>query len=261
MLVLTRRTKDKVSFPQVGITIHFLRVQPGQVKVGVDAPREIAILRDDAELHETADFVRRQIAHLPKQVRHGIRNELHEISVGLHLVKELYNANLNTEAEEVFRSLQESLKRLDQNAALRKSSDLIENSDEKQQRVIVLIEDDQNQRMLLAEFLRLKGYLVQEFTDGEPAVDYLLSNDPPSAILVDMNMPNFDGRETVRSLRGTKKFDAVPIYAISGTSPEDNGLPMGRDGVNRWFPKPLSVETLITTLDNTSPATRNQVPA
>ena len=120
MLVLTRRTKDKVFFPQVGITIHFLRVQPGQVKVGVDAPRDIAILRDDSEQEENADSVHRQIARLPRDVRRGIRNELHQISVGMHLVRELYRANLVDEAEETFASLQAVLERLDQNAALRR---------------------------------------------------------------------------------------------------------------------------------------------
>ena len=47
MLVLTRRSKDKIHFPQLAVTIHFIRVQSGQVKVGVDAPREIKILRDE----------------------------------------------------------------------------------------------------------------------------------------------------------------------------------------------------------------------
>ena len=248
MLVLTRRARDKVSFPQVGITVHFLRVQPGQVKVGVEAPRDIAIVRDEIAKDQTANFVRRQLALLPRDIRHGIRNELHHISVGMHLIRELMQANLLDEANQTIDSLQDALKRLDQNESLRKPGDHGEETPRKS-KIIVLIEDDCNQRKLLADFLRTKGFQVREFCDGEEAVAYFQENDPPGAILVDMKMPKLDGRSTVESLRQREQFHSVPIFAVSGTSPEENGLSMGSQGVNRWFPKPISVDTLVSAID------------
>ena len=255
MLVLTRKSKDKVSFPQVGITVHFIRVQAGQVKVGVDAPRDIAIIRDNAEDRDAAELVRRQLAHLPREVRHGIRNELHEISVGLHLFRELLKAGLVDEAEETFASLQGALERLDQNEVLRRPE---HHPDNNSSGSVAIIEDDKNQRKLLADFLRITGYHVLEFPDGDQAIDYFNENDPPNAVLVDMHMPGRDGRATVETLRQSQRFSEVPIFAVSGTSPAENGLTMGSQGVDRWFPKPVSVETLMTAIDKALTTTPSQ---
>lgn len=262
MLVLTRRAKDKVSFPQVGITIHFLRVHSGQAKVGVDAPRDIAIIRDEVDNNQAAEFVRRQLAMLPRDVRHGIRNELHEISVGLHLVRELVKAGLLDEAEETFGTLQAALQRLDENAVLRSPVTGTGSSTSSNQSV-VLIEDDQNQRNLLGDVLRLQGFNVVEFEDGEAACAYFEDNDPPAAVLVDMKMPGWDGKSTVEWLRGSERFSSMPIFAVSGTSPEENGLAMGRAGVDRWFPKPLSVDTLVNAIQQfeSPPTSTNSVSA
>jgi carbon storage regulator CsrA len=258
VLVLTRRSKDKISFPQVGITVHFIRVQAGQVKVGVDAPRDVAIIRDEVDDGATAEFMRRQLARLPREVRHGIRNELHEISVGLHLFRELVRANLPEEADETFAGLQQALTRLDQNEVLRRPE--AAETEETSNEPIAVVEDDDNQRRLLADLLRMRGYQVLEFADGEEALDYFKENPPPGALLVDMRMPRRDGKSTVETLRRSEHFSSVPIFAVSGTSPEENGLSMGSQGVDRWFPKPLSVQALISAIDQSS-ASPTRVPA
>ena len=247
VLVLTRRAKDKVSFPQLGITVHFIRVQSGQVKVGVDAPRDIAIVRDEVDNGETAEIVRRQLAQLPREVRHGIRNELHQISVGMHLYRELNEANQSSEAFEIFQSLQEALKRLDQNEVLRRPEQSQRN--ESRSNEIALIEDDRNQRKLLGDLLRMKGFQVIELVDGEAALEYFTENEPPDAVLIDMKMPRLDGRGTVETMRQSERFANVPIFAVSESSPAENGLVMGREGVDRWFPKPLSIETLLAAIE------------
>ncbi|QEF96243.1 hypothetical protein Mal15_02700 [Stieleria maiorica] len=247
MLVLSRRTKDKVSFPQVGVTVHFIRVQSGQVKIGIDAPRSITIVRDEVSDGDAiAEMVRRQIAQLPQETRHGIRNELHEITVGLHLYRELIRAGINDEAEETFDSLQESLKRLDSNEAFRRPDAPPVTDPDRE--TIALIEDSANERRMLAEVLQLKGYQVLEFSNGANALQHFEDNDAPGLVLVDMNMPELDGHQTVTMMRQSERFRDVPIFAVSGTSPEENDLVMGRQGVDRWLPKPLSLETLMNSI-------------
>ena len=248
MLVLSRRSKDKISFPQVGITVHFIRVQSGHAKVGIDAPREIAIMRDEVnDDGAAAEFVRRQLSRLPRQIRHGIRNELHQVSVGLHLYKELIQAGLEQEAQETFKSLTEAIARLDSNEALQrpdaKPNDIID------QASIILIEDNANEREMLAGLLRLRGYQVNCFCNGAEAIDHLDGSDPPGVVLVDMKMPKLNGTDTVNALRRKEKFDNTFIFAISGTSPQDNGLLIGHKCVDRWFPKPLNPEFVISAIE------------
>jgi carbon storage regulator len=45
MLVLTRRPSEKIIFPGSGITVQVLEIRGHAVKIGVDAPREIQVLR------------------------------------------------------------------------------------------------------------------------------------------------------------------------------------------------------------------------
>ena len=122
MLVLSRRAQEKISFPQVGITIHFLRVRSGTTKVGIDAPMDVQIVRDevDDDAAMAAEATRKELVRLPRQERHAIRNELHTISVGLHLFREQMQLGLDDEAQETFETVMTSLKALDANDVLRR---------------------------------------------------------------------------------------------------------------------------------------------
>lgn len=248
MLVVTRHSKDKISFPQVGITIHFIRVHSGNVKIGIDAPRDIAIVRDEIESSETtASLIRRQFLRLPRDIRHGVRNELHQISIGLHLYRELIQAGQEQEAEEAFVAMQESLQRLDENQILQRAP--VRNTTKADQGNVLVVEDIANEREMLADFLRLHGYGVNTFANGTEVLRYLEVNTPPKVILVDMKMPECDGPTTVRRIRSDARIGSTQIFALSGTSPKENGLESGSSGINRWFPKPVNPQGLINAIE------------
>ena len=245
MLVVTRHSKEKISFPQVGITIRFIRVHSGNVKVGIDAPRDIAIVRDEIESNETtASLIRRQFLRLPRDIRHGIRNELHQISVGLHLYRELLQAGHAQEAEDAFQTMQECLQRLDENQVFQRRPEPSRGSGN-----ILLVEDIANEREMLADFLRLHGYGVNTFCNGSEVLNHLRASGPPKVVLVDMKMPHCDGPTTVRQIRSDSKTQSTQIFALSGTSPKENGLESGAKGIDRWFPKPVNPQGLINAIE------------
>jgi carbon storage regulator len=47
VLVLTRRPQEKILLPGLGITIEVIAIQPGVVRLGIDAPAEVTILREE----------------------------------------------------------------------------------------------------------------------------------------------------------------------------------------------------------------------
>ncbi|MEM6329336.1 MAG: response regulator [Planctomycetota bacterium] len=247
MLVVTRRSTDKISFPQLGITVHFIRVQGSSAKVGVDAPRDIVIVRDEV-LDDEAGVakLRDQWLRLPSDVRHEIRNELHAVSVGLHLYKQQLAAGLDDEAGETFDEIQSAISRIDENDVLRRPE---AEAEERPRRglpgTILLVEDDDNEREMLAGILRLKGHAVVSVRDGQEALDYLAGHDTPSVVMVDMKMPRCDGGTMVNALRGDQRHSAARVFAISGSSPEENSLQVGEGGVDRWFRKPLNPQYLL----------------
>ena len=247
MLVLTRRSNERLSFPQVGITVHFIRVQAGHVKIGVDAPRDIAIVRDEIADEQAAEaFVRRQFLRLPRDVRREIRDQLHEVRNGTQLYRELLTAGMLSEAKETFANLQAALNRLEDNEVLRHPD---------QDRLpsvpgaVVLIDDEANERELLSGFLRLRGHHVASFSKASEALQYLAKSDRPWFVLVNVQMRDGQGPATIRQIRAADRHSDVEVFALGCASPQEYELETGSRGVSRWFPKPLNPRLLIEALE------------
>ncbi|MEQ8208465.1 MAG: response regulator [Lacipirellulaceae bacterium] len=272
MLVLSRRSKEKLSFPELGITVHFLRIQSGAVKVGVDAPPSIKIVRDEiAGSGKQAEETRRQLLRLPREVRHDIRNELHSISIGLHLYQEQMRVGDAKDAQETFDEIMAAVRRLDENDVLQRkpeskkpiyprlsqlpdgeeSSSNDRSVDKSANPRILLAEDDENEREMLAGFLRLGGLDVDTVGDGEQAVNYLSQNQRPGLLLLDMKMPLCDGPEVVRFVRSHEQHRDLTIFGVSGSTPEENNVAVGSQGVDRWISKPLDPPGLLKAVQET----------
>lgn len=242
MLVLSRKEDQKVSFPGLGITVQILRVQGSTVRLGVDAPLEVRIIRDELEESPDNSPPRSHVIRLPQNLRHELRNELNSLSIALHLFKQEWDAGYRDDAEATFDKLVAHLERVCSNQALSREGPPVR---EPAESTALVVEDEANEREMLAGFLRLHGYHVATAGDGLEAIDYLESNAQPSVILIDMRMPRCDGPSTLRRIRKNPAFDAVKIFAISGSTPEEYHLNTERDGVNGWFMKPLNPKSLV----------------
>lgn len=243
MLVITRRSSEKISFPQIGVKLHFIRVQGSAAKVGIDAPRDILIVRDEvSDDKEAAAKLNEQWLRLPKEVRHEIRNELHALGVGIHLLREQLKLGLQEESEETFAAIQEAIDKIDSNKILQRP---VQGETRSLTGTVVLVEDNDNEREMLAGFLRLQGHNVVALRDGAEAIDYLATHEAPKVVLMDMRMPNCDGGSAVRKLRCDSRHASTRIFAISGSEPKDNSLEVGQGGVDRWFRKPLNPQFLL----------------
>jgi carbon storage regulator CsrA len=109
---------------------------------------------------------------------------------------------------------------------------------------ILLVEDDQNEQALMRTLLEMEGYRVHTASNGIEAMK-CLERVSPQCVLLDMMMPECDGPETLERLRAIPSFDELPVFAVSGTSPESMGVAIGTDGVEDWFPKPLNAPRLV----------------
>lgn len=55
MLVLSRRVGEEITLPELGITIRVVKVRSGAASVGVDAPRNLRVLRGELTAFESAE--------------------------------------------------------------------------------------------------------------------------------------------------------------------------------------------------------------
>jgi CheY-like chemotaxis protein len=108
----------------------------------------------------------------------------------------------------------------------------------------LLVEDNPQERELMALFLRSEGLDVDTAGDGCDALDYLKARGRPDVVLLDMGLPRVDGPTTVREIRRDPAWAGLKIFAVSGHSAEEYQLPIGPAGVDRWFQKPVDPTVL-----------------
>ena len=105
---------------------------------------------------------------------------------------------------------------------------------------ILVVEDDQDSRDLIAEVLTSDGYAVTQARNGRDALAKLSTMSPePTLVLLDMMMPEMDGEEFLRVL-GPQRLVSLPVVVLSGYAPETRAL--GARGVLR---KPIEMDALL----------------
>jgi DNA-binding response OmpR family regulator len=110
---------------------------------------------------------------------------------------------------------------------------------------ILIVDDEDNQRMTLAIALRLEGFDVIEARDGEDALGVLESRDADIAI-VDLMMPGINGLDVARRMR-TRHPD-VRVVLTSAYHLSERQMERADVGAIGFVPKPYRLEDLCTFL-------------
>ena len=83
---------------------------------------------------------------------------------------------------------------------------------------VLIVDDNDLNRELLAEVLRAGGYATAEAADGQKALDYLHGRAArPSLILLDLMMPVMDGWEFLRRRRKEAPLAAIPVVVFTAS--------------------------------------------
>jgi len=115
---------------------------------------------------------------------------------------------------------------------------------------ILVVDDYSDNRILLATWLRAKGYKVIEASDGKEGV-LQANRSNPDLILMDLAMPELDGIEATRQLRQRRAHNSTPIFAISAYATGDVKEDALAAGCNQVFDKPLDLASLLGNIQST----------
>lgn len=112
---------------------------------------------------------------------------------------------------------------------------------------VLVIDDDPSFLDTMRSVLANEGYNVLTSSNGAKGLDMIRYTPRDiGAVLLDFNMPRFNGAETLQFLR--QLSPAAKVLAVSGVKSDE--LPSDfRDGVERFIPKPFSNAELLKTLD------------
>jgi CheY-like chemotaxis protein len=83
---------------------------------------------------------------------------------------------------------------------------------------ILVVDDDESARFVLTGCLEDAGYDVDCAGNGRAALDHLRGGKPPALILLDLGMPEMDGREFLESQRQDAAIAGIPVFLLSGSS-------------------------------------------
>jgi PAS domain S-box-containing protein len=112
---------------------------------------------------------------------------------------------------------------------------------------ILLVDDSEDSRTLVALYLRRAGFVVKEAGTGGDGLD-LASADHPDLVILDVRLPDIDGFEVCRRLKTSAPTAAIPVLLLSaayrGSEERARGLKSGADA---YLTHPVEPSELVTT--------------
>ncbi|HKH92315.1 MAG TPA: response regulator [Gemmatimonadaceae bacterium] len=109
---------------------------------------------------------------------------------------------------------------------------------------LLLVEDNEDNRIIYSTVLRHLGYRVIEAQDGVEAVE-LARTVQPDLILMDISIPRMDGWEATRILRRDSRTSAIPIIALTAHALADDRERAAEVGFSSYLAKPIEPRVVV----------------
>ncbi len=113
--------------------------------------------------------------------------------------------------------------------------------------LVLIIDDAEDLRLIVAEFLETHGFRVTTVKNGFEGVRVAVES-KPNVILMDLDMPGMDGLETARLLKRQAVTAAIPIVAFTGQTLLNDLPRLQACGFTELISKPHLPQELLATL-------------
>jgi PAS domain S-box-containing protein len=115
---------------------------------------------------------------------------------------------------------------------------------------VLLVEDNPVNQQIAAELMQVQGIAVETAGNGREALDLLAAAGPDyyDLVLMDLEMPALDGHETTLELRRDRRFDGVPVIAMTAHALADVRERCLAEGMQDYVTKPIDPNLLYATL-------------
>ena len=123
--------------------------------------------------------------------------------------------------------------------------------------LILVVDDEPKVARLARDYLEKNGFRVTIAGDGQSALA-IARREKPDLVILDLLLPQIDGREVCRILRRESDVPIIMLTALSEEIDQVTGLEIGADD---YITKPFSVRTLVARVRSLLRRTRGEVNA
>jgi two-component system cell cycle response regulator DivK len=108
--------------------------------------------------------------------------------------------------------------------------------------LVLVVDDDERNRKLAQDVLRRSGVRTIEAASGAAAIA-LAGERVPDVVLLDLRLPDMEGRDVARALRQEGRTADIPVVALTALRYPDGGARLLADGFSGYLEKPIDVRT------------------
>lgn len=112
-------------------------------------------------------------------------------------------------------------------------------------RVVLVVEDNENNRYLTTFLLERAGFRVVHATSGPEALEVAL-RERPRLILMDIQLPEMDGYAVTERLRAHPELSAIPVVGVSSYATAADRARALAAGLAGYIEKPIDPETFVS---------------
>jgi two-component system, cell cycle response regulator DivK len=110
--------------------------------------------------------------------------------------------------------------------------------------LILIVEDNEQNRRLARDLLQVHGYRTAEAETGEDGVA-LAAAQAPALVVMDIHLPGISGIEALAQLRALPDTRAIPIIAFTASVMPQDRTDILAAGFDAFVSKPINLETFL----------------
>ena len=111
-------------------------------------------------------------------------------------------------------------------------------------KVILVIEDQEDNRRIMRDLLTSANYEIIEAVTGQEGV-HSAETHQPDLILMDIQLPDFDGYEATRKIKAIPALKSIPIIAVTSYALSGDDIKAFEAGCDAYVSKPFSPRALL----------------
>ena len=119
--------------------------------------------------------------------------------------------------------------------------------------MILIVEDNEANRLLAGAVLEREGYRVEMAGNAEEALQKL-ANSSPDLILMDVQMPGMDGLTLTRRLKGDARTADIPVVALTALAMMGDRERTLEAGCSGYISKPINTRTFASEVSKYLPS-------